>query len=90
MIAKAGARYTKEGPCIKGNLDPKFVCNSVVIPDTKSTVDTTAEVSSYTHKHIRKHYLIINKFTKTYVQKGNSVNKFCLDKLIEEESNNAN
>jgi len=67
MIAKAGARYTKEDPCIKGNLDPKFECNSVVIPDTKSTVDTTAEVSSYTNKHIRKYYPVRNKFTKTYI-----------------------
>lgn len=49
IIASAGARNTKDGPCIKGNLDPKDVCRSVVIPDTKSTVETTFEVSSYTH-----------------------------------------
>lgn len=49
MIASAGARNTKDGPCIKGNLEPNDVCRRVVIPDTKSTVETTLEVSSYTH-----------------------------------------
>lgn len=47
IIASAGARKTKDGPCIRGNLDPKFACRSVVIPETKSTVETTIDISSY-------------------------------------------
>ena len=47
IIANAGARKTNDGPCINGNLEPKDVCKRVVTPETKSTVDTTFEVSSY-------------------------------------------
>lgn len=54
MMAKAGARKTKEGPCIKGSLDPNEVCNSVVIPHTNNTVDTTFAISSYNPKNILK------------------------------------
>lgn len=45
-IAKTGARYTNEGPCTSGSLVPKDVCRRVVIPETKSTVETTVEASS--------------------------------------------
>lgn len=54
MMAKAGARKTKEGPWIKGSLDPNEVCNNVVIPQTKSTVETTFAISSYKSKKIEK------------------------------------
>lgn len=49
IIASAGARNTKDGPCMSGNLDPKLACRSVVTPETKSTVETTIDVSSYNH-----------------------------------------
>ena len=47
IIASAGARYTKDGPCTSGSLVPNNVCNNVVIPETSNTVDTTAAMSSY-------------------------------------------
>jgi hypothetical protein len=47
IIARAGARYTKDGPCTSGSLVPNNVCSNVVIPETSNTVDTTAAVSSY-------------------------------------------
>lgn len=49
-MARAGARKTKEGPCIKGSLDPNEECNNVVIPQTKNTVETTFAMSSYNPK----------------------------------------
>ena len=49
-MASAGARKTIDGPCIKGNLVPKDVCKRVVTPDTKSTVETTLDVSSCTQQ----------------------------------------
>ena len=46
MIASAGARYTKDGPCTRGSLVPMNMCSNVFIPVTSNTVDTTAAVSS--------------------------------------------
>ena len=46
IIVNAGARYTKEAPCINGNLEPRKACNKVDNPVTRRTVETTLAVSS--------------------------------------------
>ena len=46
IIVNAGARYTKDAPCINGNLEPRKVCIKVDKPVNRRTVETTLAVSS--------------------------------------------
>ena len=70
IIAKAGARYTKEAPCINGNLEPRNVCIKVDNPVMRRTVETTLAVSSCKVHNISKNI----DMASIYI--------FCFPKLI--------